>query len=133
MTRLLVQEKNMCWIFVQNPIQKNLAQYKVLHMTFLLITRRICICVQIIKHLEIGLNLQNGVLSYSMWKLFIPLNGAYLPHLIHLGPVNNLKTSSENYLMIILKPLTISRADCQLIWRNLITYIDLNFRVFYNL
>jgi hypothetical protein len=48
-TRLLVQEKNMCWIFVQNPIQKNLAQYKVLNLTFLLIRRRICICVQVNK------------------------------------------------------------------------------------
>ena len=26
--------KNLCWIFVQNPIQMNLVQYKVLHMTF---------------------------------------------------------------------------------------------------
>ena len=26
--------KNMCWIFVQNPMQMDLVQYKVLHMTF---------------------------------------------------------------------------------------------------
>ena len=29
MTRVLVQVKNICWIFVQNPIQIDLAQYKV--------------------------------------------------------------------------------------------------------
>ena len=28
------QEKNMRWIFVQNPMQIDLVQYKVLHMTF---------------------------------------------------------------------------------------------------
>ena len=26
--------KKMCWIFVQNPVQMDLVQYKVLHMTF---------------------------------------------------------------------------------------------------
>ena len=41
--------------------------------------------LQSIKHLEIVLNLENGVLSYSMWKLVIPLDGAYLPHLITLA------------------------------------------------
>ena len=33
-TRVLDQAKNMCWIFVQNPIQMDLVQYKVLHITF---------------------------------------------------------------------------------------------------
>ena len=28
------QEKNMRWIFLQNPMQIDLVQYKVLHMTF---------------------------------------------------------------------------------------------------
>ena len=31
---VLVQEKNMSWIFVQNPMQMDLVQYKVPHMTF---------------------------------------------------------------------------------------------------
>ena len=32
--RVLVWVKNMCWIFVQNPIQMDLVQYKDLHMPF---------------------------------------------------------------------------------------------------
>ena len=52
----------MSWIFVQNPMQ--IVQYKVLRTTFELKIIRICISVQVIKHLEIGLNLENGVLSY---------------------------------------------------------------------
>ena len=71
MTRVLVQEKNMSWIFVQNPMpnpmyKMDLVQYKVPHTTFELTKVRICISVQVIKHLEIGPNLENGVLSYSM-------------------------------------------------------------------
>ena len=62
--RVLVQEKHMSWIFVQNPMQIDFVQYKVLHTTFELPRIRICISVQVIKHLEIGLNLENGVLSY---------------------------------------------------------------------
>jgi hypothetical protein len=61
-----VQEINMSWIFVQNPMQMDLVQYKVLHMTFELTRVRICISVQVIKHLEVDLNLENGVLSYSI-------------------------------------------------------------------
>jgi hypothetical protein len=33
-TRVLVQEKNVGWIFVQNAMQMDLDQYKVLHMIF---------------------------------------------------------------------------------------------------
>ena len=50
-------------------MQMDLVQYKVLHTTFELTRIRICMSVQVVKHLEIGLNLENGVLSYSMWKL----------------------------------------------------------------
>ena len=32
--RVLDQAKNMCWKIVQNPIQMDLVQYKVLHITF---------------------------------------------------------------------------------------------------
>ena len=46
----------MSWIFVQNPMQIDLVQYKVLHTTFERTRIRICISVQIIKHLEIGLS-----------------------------------------------------------------------------
>ena len=34
MTRVLAQEKTLSWIFVQNPIEMDLDQCKVLHMTF---------------------------------------------------------------------------------------------------
>ena len=53
----LVQEKNVGWIFVQKPMQMDLVQYKVLHMTFELTRTWMCIAVHVIKHLEIGLNL----------------------------------------------------------------------------
>ena len=56
----------MSWIFVQNPMQMDLVLYKVLHMTFELTRIRIRTSVQVIKHLEIGLNLENGALSYSI-------------------------------------------------------------------
>ena len=49
----------------KNPMQMDLVQY-----TFELITMWIRAVVHVIKHLE------NGVLSYSSWKLFIPLDGA---------------------------------------------------------
>ena len=74
----------MGWIFAKNPMQMGLVQYKVRHMTFELTRIWICIAFYVIKHLEIGLNLENGLLSYSTWKLFIPLDGAYLLHLITL-------------------------------------------------
>jgi hypothetical protein len=76
--------KNMCWIFVQNPMQMDLVQYKVLHIAFYLIRIWTNIAVHVIKHIEIGLNLENGVLFYSSWKLFILLDGAYFPHLLAL-------------------------------------------------
>ena len=53
-------------------------------MTFELTRIWIRISVQVIRYLEIGLNLENCVLSYSTWKLFITLDGAYLPHLMTL-------------------------------------------------
>jgi hypothetical protein len=77
--------KNMSWIFVQNSMQTDLVQYKVLHMTFELTRIWFRIAVHVMKHLEIGPNLENGVLSYSMWKVFIPLDDASLPHLITLS------------------------------------------------
>ena len=33
-TRVLVPEKKLSWIFVQKPMQMDLVQYKVLHMTY---------------------------------------------------------------------------------------------------
>ena len=48
-------KKTLSWIFVQNPIQMDLVQYKVLHITFELTRIWICISVQVIKHLEIRL------------------------------------------------------------------------------
>ena len=41
--------------------------YKVLHMTYFFTRIRIGISIQVIKHLEIGLNLENGVLSYPQF------------------------------------------------------------------
>ena len=74
MTRVMVQEKNMSLIFVQNPMQMDMVQFKVLHTTFELTRITICTSVQVIKHLEIGLNLENGVPLYSIWKLVILLD-----------------------------------------------------------
>ena len=62
---VLVQEKKYESDICKNPMQMDLVQY-----TFELITMWIRAVVHVIKHLE------NGVLSYSSWKLFIPLDGA---------------------------------------------------------
>ena len=70
-------------------------------MTFELTRIWICIAVHDLKHLEIGLNQENGVLSYSTWKLFIPLDGAYLPHLITLLIVAELALQLKNKLSCI--------------------------------
>ena len=46
--------KNISWIFVQNTMQMDLVTRKI-----------IFISVQVIKNLEIGRNLENGVISYQ--------------------------------------------------------------------
>ena len=60
-------------------MQIDLEQYKDLHMTFELTRIRIRISVQVIKQLEIYVNLENGALFLLNLKI-----GAYLPQLITL-------------------------------------------------
>ena len=61
-----------------------------------------------------SLNLENGVLSYSTWKLFTPLDGVYLPHLIHLD--------IENRSSLYFSESPISRSCqiflCRSLWRH---------------
>ena len=56
MTGVLVQVKNMSWIFVENPMQMDLYVGRYFAPTFELNRIRIYTSVQVIKHLEIGLN-----------------------------------------------------------------------------
>ena len=71
--------KIMSWIFVKNPMQ-----YKVLHMKFELTKIRICISVQVMTYLEIGLNLENVVITNIQCEnwLYHTLDGAFLPDLM---------------------------------------------------
>ena len=67
--------KNKSWIFVQNPMQMYLLQFKLNSLD------RIWIHISVQESRNWS-KLENGMLSYSIWKLVIPLDGAYLPHLI---------------------------------------------------
>ena len=75
--------KNIGWIFVQNPMQMDMVEYKFLHMTFELIK------IQVIKHLETVFKLDNDIaLSCSDWINYsrnLPLFTCNLLHLITLG------------------------------------------------
>ena len=67
--------KSMTWIFIKNPMQMDLVQNKVLHTKFELTKIRICISVQVMKYLKIGLKwcafLFNVKIGYTTrWRLF---------------------------------------------------------------
>ena len=75
-----MQEKNVVWIFVQNPMQMDLVQYKPPYDFWICIR----ISIQVINHLEIGLNLENGVLSYSHWINYSHNLPLFTNNLLHL-------------------------------------------------
>ena len=72
-------------------MQMDLLEYKVLHMTFELIRIWICIKIQVIKHLETSLNLENDALSYSHQINYsdnLPIFTYNLLHLTNLQPIH---------------------------------------------